>query len=235
LPPLAWWLRDPVTRASFLLTATYLIRDRDAKLRVYPGLAPFLIMPALMLLQGNDKFMRSFGLAFMVAFLCSIPLMAQSLIQYSQQWQAADLFRMAPLAGPARLCHGVRRAVAVFVVLPMLLITVLIMALLPGEPSRWLLLLPGLIALPVCARLPTEHGWAPPFSQPVQEAKSASRGLWGFLAMMVSMGLAGSALVAQHFGVLGWFLLVEALVATCVYGLLRARLERAVWPETAEG
>ena len=33
-PPLSWWLRDPVTRAAFLLTAAYLARDRDVKLRV---------------------------------------------------------------------------------------------------------------------------------------------------------------------------------------------------------
>jgi ABC-2 type transport system permease protein len=45
VPPLRWWLRDPVARASFLLTAAYLVRDRDVKLRVYPGIAPILIIP----------------------------------------------------------------------------------------------------------------------------------------------------------------------------------------------
>ena len=43
-PPLRWWLRDPVVRASFLLTAAYLLRDRETKLRVYPGVAPFLVV-----------------------------------------------------------------------------------------------------------------------------------------------------------------------------------------------
>ena len=48
-PPLRWWLRDPVSRASFLLVAAYLFRDRDVKLRVYPGLAPMLAWPVIML------------------------------------------------------------------------------------------------------------------------------------------------------------------------------------------
>jgi ABC-2 type transport system permease protein len=39
-PPLKWILRDSIVRSSFLLTIAYLMRDRDVKLRVYPGLAP---------------------------------------------------------------------------------------------------------------------------------------------------------------------------------------------------
>jgi len=34
MPPLRWWLRDSVSRAGFLLTAAYLLRDRDVKLWV---------------------------------------------------------------------------------------------------------------------------------------------------------------------------------------------------------
>ena len=74
LPPLCWWLRDPVSRASFQLTIAYLLRDRDLKLRVYPGLAPMLVMPFVMLFQGhnfhghngagNGSAMGGFGIAF---------------------------------------------------------------------------------------------------------------------------------------------------------------------------
>ena len=45
LPPFRWWLRNPLTRSTFLLIGAYLTRDRDVKLRVYPSLAPMLVMP----------------------------------------------------------------------------------------------------------------------------------------------------------------------------------------------
>src|SRR5437763_1218838 len=47
--PLRWWLRNSVSRGAFLLTAAYLFRDRETKLRIYPGLAPMMIMPVIFL------------------------------------------------------------------------------------------------------------------------------------------------------------------------------------------
>ena len=55
LPPLRWWLRDSVSRAAFLLTAAYLLRDRDTKLRVYPALASMLVMPVIVLVQQRSQ------------------------------------------------------------------------------------------------------------------------------------------------------------------------------------
>ena len=37
VPLVRWWLRDPVERAAVRLCGAYLLRDRDVKLRVYPG------------------------------------------------------------------------------------------------------------------------------------------------------------------------------------------------------
>jgi ABC-2 type transport system permease protein len=55
LPPLRWWLRDPVERQSFMLTSAYLVRDREIKLRLYPGVAPMLIMPLIMLFPAGGR------------------------------------------------------------------------------------------------------------------------------------------------------------------------------------
>ena len=105
MPPLSWWLRDPVARASFLLAAAYLVRDRDVKLRVYPGIAPVLIIPFVFLLQDQrhpGSADPGFGVPFSGLYLGLVPLMGLQMLQYSQQWQAADIFRAAPLAGPAQ-------------------------------------------------------------------------------------------------------------------------------------
>jgi hypothetical protein len=58
-PPLRWWLRDPVSRASFLLVGAYLLRDRDVKLRVYPALAPMLIWPVIYWCRNTVPAMRA--------------------------------------------------------------------------------------------------------------------------------------------------------------------------------
>jgi hypothetical protein len=110
VPPLSWWLREPVSRTAFLLTAAYLVRDRDVKLRVYPGLAPVLILPVIFLLRNSHREAATFpGVPFAGAYLGMVPLLGMQLLQFSQQWQAAEVFRAAPLAGPVALADGAGR------------------------------------------------------------------------------------------------------------------------------
>ena len=74
VPPLSWWLRDSVARAAFLLTAAYLVRDRDLRLRVYPALAPMLGFPLFMMLQPGHGGDGGMGWAF--AGACCVVLAA---------------------------------------------------------------------------------------------------------------------------------------------------------------
>jgi hypothetical protein len=235
VPPLSWWLRDPVARASFLLTAAYLIRDRDVKLRVYPGIAPILIIPFVFLLQNNhhkDASDVGFGVPFSGIYLGMVPLLGLQMLQYSQQWQASDIFRAAPIIGPAQLCHGARRAVLCLLALPMLLLVGLIVWLLRGDWSQLVLLLPGIIALPVFALVPNLGGKAVPLSQPTDAAKSAGRGLNMILVMLIAFALAGLASLAWS---QGWFwrlVLGEFAVAAGLYFFMRRSLARVRWTST---
>jgi hypothetical protein len=231
MPPLRWWLRDSVSRASFLLTAAYLLRDRDVKLRVYPGLAPMLVMPIVFLVQDRGRGGGgAFGGAFAGVFLGLVPVLGLTLLQYSQQWQAADLFRAAPIAGPAALCHGARKAVLCMLTLPMLLIFGVIAWVLRGKLSSLGLLLPGVIALPVFALLPNLGGKGVPLSQPTEEAKSANRGILMIGVMVASGLLAGVASWAWSSGWFGWLLLVEVVVTSILCVGLRASISAARWP-----
>ncbi|HWH69635.1 MAG TPA: hypothetical protein VNT26_09635, partial [Candidatus Sulfotelmatobacter sp.] len=227
VPPFSWWLRDPVARASFLLTAAYLFRDRDVKLRVYPALAPMLVMPILFLIQDRgrgDGGSGGFGIAFAGGFLGLLPLLGLNLLQYSQQWQAADLFRTAPMLGPVSLCHGARRAVLCFLTLPVLVGFGLLAWGIWKDSSRLVLLLPGLIALPVYSLIPCLGGKAVPLSIPSEEAKSAGRGVTMIGVMMVSMALSAVATWAWSDGWFRWLLLAETLLALCLYMALRTSL-----------
>jgi hypothetical protein len=225
-PPLSWWLNDPVTRAAFLLTAAYLARDRDVKLRIYPGLAPMLVMPLIFLVRDRG----SFGVAFAGTYLGLVPLLGLNLLQYSQHWQAADVFRAAPLPGPAPLCHGARRAILVLLTAPVLLFYGLVAWLAGIELSRMALLLPGLIALPIFALIPSLTGKTVPLSLPIDEAKSAGRGLHMIGVMLVSGALSGLAMWSWAGDWFLWLLLVEVIGVFILYAILRASLNSVRWP-----
>jgi hypothetical protein len=233
IPPFNWWLRDPVARASFLLTAAYLIRDRDVKLRIYPGLAPILVIPFVFLIQGHhqkDPNDPGFGVPFSGMYLGLVPMLGLQMLQYSQQWQAGDVFRAAPLAGPAALCHGARRAVLCLLALPMMLLVGLIIWLMRGNLRELALLLPGIIALPVFALVPGASGQGVPLAMPTDAAKAANRGLNIIFVMSIAFALSGVASLAWS---QGWFTLLiaaEAVVAVALYLILRKSINRASWP-----
>jgi ABC-2 type transport system permease protein len=226
-PPLKWWLRDSVVRASFLLTAAYLIRDRDVKLRVYPGMAPMFVMPLIFLVQSRGS--GGFGLALAGAYLGLVPLFALTLLQYSQQWQAADLFRVVPLPGPGPLSDGARRAVLCFLAVPALGLLAALGWVLPKESSNLLLLLPGLIAMPLFALYPALGGKSIPLSMPIEEAKSAQGGLKMVGVTIVSLALAGITIWAWTSDWFWWLVLGESILAAVLYTWMRASLKKVRW------
>jgi hypothetical protein len=227
-PPLCWWLNDSVGRAAFLLTAAYLVRDRDVKLRVYPGIAPILVMPLVILLPGRGTD-GTFGIAFAGGYLGLVPLLGLNLLQYSQQWQAADIFRAAPVPGPGPLCHGARRAVLCLLALPALVLFAAAAWALGKGGSHLALLLPGILALPVYAMIPCLGGKAVPLSQPTEEAKSARRGLVMLGVIPFALLLSGVAVWAWSGGWFNWLLLGETILVFGVYGVLRANVSAARW------
>ncbi len=224
-----WWLRDPVSRAAFVLIAAYLVRDRETKLRIYPGIAPMLVIPFIFLFQQGNGFGRGFGIAISGAYLGLIPLMGLSMLHYSQQWQASDIFRSAPMLGPAAICHGARRAVLCFLTLPMLVVVAVVIGAVHGFNSQILLLLPGVIALPVYALVPGLIGRMVPLSAPTEEAKAAGRGLPYMVVMLVSFALSAIAIACRSYGWYPQFLLVEAVVAGAAYTAMRYALGRIRW------
>ncbi len=231
-PPFRWWLRDSVERASFLLTVAYLFRDRETKLRVYPGLAPMLVMPFGFLLQDRDAAGSSwsgFDVAFSGAYLGLIPLLALGMLPYSQQWQAADLFRAAPMPGPSPVWDGTRKAVLLFLTFPSWILFVAIV-LLRRDASHLMLLLPGIIALPIYAMVPCLGGKAVPFSMPSEGSKSAGGGFLRMIGvMLISMALSALAMWSWNKGWFSWLILGEIIVVIICYAAMRASLARVRW------
>lgn len=233
LPPLSWWLKDPVARSSFRLTVAYLLRDRDTKLRIYPAIAPMLVVPLIFLSQGvmrgHGHEGNNFGIAFSGSYIGLIPLQALGLLQFSQNWQAADIFRLAPLAGPGQICHGTRRAVLFFLTLPVLLFFAVIALVISGSVTTLLLFLPGLIAMPLYTLFPQLGGKGVLLSRPIEGSKSTRQGLLTMGVMVLSMTLAGLSMWSTSGGWFWWLVLGEILLVTCVYTVLRRSVSLTRW------
>lgn len=227
LPPVKWF--SPVSRASFLLTLAYLMRDRDVKLRVFPGMAPMLMMPFIFLFQNQQSF-EGFGIAFSAGFLATTPLVVIDLLQYSQQWQASDIFRAAPVGGPSELCHGVRRAVLGLLVVPAFILIGFIVWIIKHDASHLVLFLPGLLLVPITSLVPAAMGRGVPLSLPNEEARSAGRSMKMMGVMVVIAPLSVLASFAFSNGWFWWLMLAEVVIATPIYLGLRARVARLRWP-----
>jgi hypothetical protein len=186
-----------------------------------------LVMPLVFVVQGRGT--GDFGIAFSGAYLGLVPLLGLTLVQYSQQWQAADLFRAAPMSGPVPLCDGARRAVLCFLALPALLLFAALGWFVPKESSNLLLLLPGLIATPLYALYPTLGGKSVPLSLPIEEAKAAQGGVKMIGVMMVSVALAGLTAWAWTTGWFWWLVLGEAVIGAGLYAAMRASLQKVRW------
>jgi hypothetical protein len=233
MPPLRWWLRNPVERAAFLLATAYLVRDRDVKLRIYPGIAPMLAVPFILLLQGSGRGgfgNTGFGVAFAGAYVGLVPLLGVSMLQYSQQWLASDVFRVAPIFGPGPLCHGARRAVLCLLAAPLVAVFAVAAFFIQGDKSQLLLLLPGVIALPIYALVSNIGGKGVPLSLPTDEAKSIGRTLIMFAIIPVSMAISGIAAWAFAGGWFWWFIFAETILVLVLHVYLINSINMARWP-----
>jgi hypothetical protein len=156
-------------------------------------------------------------------------MLALSLIRYSQQWQASDLFRVAPMPGPSPLCNGARRAILCFLTLPLLMVFGVLVLLLGRGSEHLPLLIPGILVLPIYALIPCIGGHAVPLSLPTEEAKSAGRGLTMMVVMLFAAVLAGVSTFAWASGWFKWFLGFEVVVVAALYAVLRTWTTGARW------
>ena len=159
-------------------------------------------------------------------------MLALGMLRYSGQWQAAEIFRAAPIDGPEAICRGARRAIMLLLTLPMLAVFTAIIWFIHTDASQFLLFLPGLITLPVYSLVPNLGGRGVPLSIPSDEAKAAGRGLTMLGAIFFSMAISFAASMALATGWFWQFIGIESLIAATVYFMLRFSIARAKWPES---
>lgn len=234
LPLLRWWVRHPLERSGFLLAAAYMLRARDMKLRLFPGITPMLMMPVVFLISGGRGPADDFMILMAGCYLPLLPIMAMNLLKFSQDWQATDILHAAPIAGPGRLIIGARKAVTCLLVLPTIMIIVAVCWGATGSFKSLECLLPGLLAIPLYSRILACKAEHLPLSIPGEEAKSAGRGLYVMLGMLSAMAIGGVAAAAKNYGYFYPLLAVEFLAVCFLALLLDRKVKRLSWTAQVE-
>jgi hypothetical protein len=115
-----------------------------------------------------------------------------------------------------------------FLGLPLVLVVTVFVAAAEGLSPLWLVL-SGVIAMPVYAMIPGVLDNAAPFSNPTEEAKSASNFPIMMLSMVGAFAIAGAATAASAMGLLAYFLILEAIVSACLCFGFQKLVARSRW------
>ena len=211
--PLRWWLRDPIERQAFLLTSAYLVRDRETKLKLYPSLAPLLVIPVMAVFgpggRGGDA-ARVTGLsAFALAYAAIVPIQAMMLLQRSEHWRAADSFHFTPVPHWAPLFHGARKAVVWWLAVPAIVVLGGVLAAVRGQWTPLLMALPAVLTVVVCSWVPGLFSVWLPLSKPNEAHHVGALGCLVFGAVMfAAMAFGGLAAWMDDLGFFWPFLVV---------------------------
>lgn len=235
LPPLTWWLRDPVERHSFKLTTAYLVRDREVKLRLYPGIAPLLIMPLFMTFTGGRGGKSTFDAAIMLqgfatCFLGMVPMQAMMFLGCSEHWRASAFFHTAPLPHWTPLFHGSRKAVLACLTFPVLILQTAIMCGMQRSLAPLALSLPAVLFLPAFSLVTGVIQQWLPLSKPSEEVKNTVTGCLMMAGTMAAAGIVGGlASWMWHIGYFWPFLVIEAVLMLGASFLMKYLMRDTPW------
>jgi|UniRef100_UPI003783B05C ABC-2 type transport system permease protein len=234
LPPLSWWLRDPVERESFKLTTAYLVRDREIKMRLYPGVAPLLIMPLVMLFSGGTGkggteaaiMMQGFA----TCFLGMVSMQALLFLGCSEHWRASAFFHVAPLPHWTPLFHGSRKAVLACLSFPVLIVQTALLCGIQRSFTPLALSLPALLFLPTFSLVTGLLGQWLPLSKPSEDVKNTAAGCLMMAGAMVAAGIVGGlASWMWHLGHFGLYLAIEAVLMLAASFLMKYLMRDTPW------
>jgi ABC-2 type transport system permease protein len=224
-----------VERHAFLLTSAYMVRDREIKLKLYPGIAPMLMMPVAMLFGTSGSGHSEAGLwiqSFIACYLAVIPLQAMLLLNRSEHWRAAAFFHVAPLPHWAPLFHGARKAVLGWLTYPILIVQAAALAAIQHSLMPFVMALPALLFLPAFSLVPGLWKTWLPFSVPAEEQRDAGAGcLLMAIVMGVSAIIGGCAMWTWQRGS-AWFwgfTAAEAVAMLGVWAALQRILRAKPW------
>jgi ABC-2 type transport system permease protein len=190
------WLARPVERAAFDLVSVYLRRNREVKVRLYPSLAYFVFVPLLAVFSEGlpDPFTRRADAYPLMGALmiCYVALTAVEVLRFSEHYEAAYIFRVAPVGRLGDVYGGFRKAVMTWVALPGFVVLFVLYAILWRNPLHAaLLLIPWGIITPAALMLGFLFRETLPLARKYQKGQQTWRNLLLFLICFVALSLFG--------------------------------------------
>jgi len=223
-PLLRRWVSDPIEWAAFRLAIAYIRRDREVKLRVYTSVSMFVLLVVLALVDGRSQ-RASFLPLVMLALASTTALTALEGLESSSQFAAAEIFASTPIESAAPLFHGVRKACILFLQLPLVALSLVMLFLLRSSGRHDLLPVAPVIAvwIPTLTLIPGALATYVPLSKPPKRGQQSSRRVLLMMGTMFGMmALAGLGIGAQKLGLLWPLVGVEIAVAATIHvSLLR--------------
>jgi hypothetical protein len=235
----AWkrlFLANTTERAVFELVSTYLRRNREVKVRLYPSLAYFIFIPLLAVLTEGlpDPFaqegLRTYPLMGAL-MICYVALTAIEGMIFSEHHPAAYIYRVAPVETLGDIHNGFRKAVMVWIALPGFAMVFGLYAILWRNPLHAaLVLLPWMFITPAVLLVPFLGREALPLARKYQKGQQTARNFAVFLFCFLGLSVVA---VIQVIAIIGrvpvirtsfpyWiFLLLAALGSGVLYVLLR--------------
>jgi ABC-2 type transport system permease protein len=233
----AFFLRNSIERAVFDLVATYLKRDREIKVRLYPSFAYLIMFPLIGLVTGGlaDPFVsQEFRVntiigAAMIPFVASVGAEA---ILFSEHYQAAYIFRAAPVANLGDIHKGLRKAAQVYIALPgALLLLILYTLLWRNLLHAFLLILPWLILTPAIMMFTFLRREFLPLSRKYKKGQQSARSMMIFILSFFCIVVMS---VAQNFSIEGlipyWAFIAGVLAVSVILYFLLRKLSGEVRP-----
>ena len=169
---------------------------------------------------------------FMCAWLlCAMPLMALETLRISANPLAAEIFRSAAMISGGAIFLGVRKAILVLIVFPVVVAVVVMMLLLALDATTSMqIVFTGMIALPTISLLPGIVGSYVPLAKPLTIGSQASRnGLVMILSITSVVVIATIANLAWELGYYWWMLAAEVVVLLVVHILRWCIFDASRW------
>jgi hypothetical protein len=224
-------LRDSVERAIFDLVSTYLRRDREIKVRLYPSLATFFFFPLLSLIAGKleDPFSGVFESDHIYTLLAAemVPFVSLAAVEgllFSNHHQASYVFHVAPIEKVSQVNSGFRKAVILHVTGLGFLVLFVFYSLAWRNPLDALLILaPWAILTPAVLVVPFIGRQLLPLSRKYQKGQQTGRNTVILFTSILGMSL---ILLLQAVALRGLFsyqllLILSAGSSALLYKLLR--------------
>ncbi len=222
------WLRNPVERAVFDLVSSYIKRDREIKVRLYPTFAYFIIFPFLGLFSNefSDPFFNnSYAFALLGgAMIAFVMMSAIEVLLFSEHYTAAYIFRVAPIKSLSYIHRGLRKAAFLYFAIPGATILFLFYSIIWRNPwHATLIIAPWIIIAPSFAMFSFLRREIVPLSRKYQKGQQSARSIAIFLVNSLCLLFVG---ILQNLAIGGrityWaFLLLIMFASLAIYLLLR--------------